>query len=81
MARQQRVAWGDLPAGRRRGIVVAGVIQVVLALSAWRDLVRRPSARVNGPKPLWALAIAVNFVGPIAYFRWGRRHDATTVQP
>jgi len=28
---------------------------------------------VNGPKPLWAAAIAVNFVGPLAYLRWGRR--------
>jgi hypothetical protein len=28
---------------------------------------------VNGSKRLWALIIAINFFGPIAYFRWGRR--------
>jgi len=69
-------------AERRRstaGIVMAGTVQGgILALSAWRDLLRRPGTRVNGPKPLWAAVIAVNFVGPIAYFRWGRRHDVTT---
>jgi hypothetical protein len=28
---------------------------------------------VHGPKVLWALVIAVNVVGPLAYFRFGRR--------
>ncbi|HEY3606845.1 MAG TPA: PLD nuclease N-terminal domain-containing protein [Pseudonocardiaceae bacterium] len=78
MTTKQRTKWHDLPARRRRGIIMAGTIQSILALTAWRDLIRRPADRVNGPKPLWALAIAVNFVGPIAYFRWGR-HDANTV--
>lgn len=73
MARRQRVSWHDLPPARRRDIIIAGTVQAVLALSAWRDLARRPVAQVNGPKQLWALAIAVNIVGPIAYFRWGRR--------
>jgi hypothetical protein len=27
----------------------------------------------NGPKALWASVIAVNTVGPLAYFRFGRR--------
>jgi hypothetical protein len=60
---------------------MAGIVQGVLALSAWRDLVRRPGTGVNGPKPLWAAVIAVNFVGPIAYFRWGRRDDVATGLP
>jgi hypothetical protein len=37
------------------------------------DLARRPPASVNGRKDVWAAAIAVNFVGPLAYFAWGRR--------
>jgi len=78
MTSHPHTPWRELPAGRRRGIVMAGIVQGVLALSAWRDLARRPGTRVNGPKPLWAAVIAVNFVGPIAYFRWGRRHGVTT---
>ena len=78
MTNERKVAWRDMPASRRRRIVVAGAVQVSLALAAWRDLARRPAVQVNGSKRLWALAIAVNFVGPIAYFRWGRRHDLVT---
>jgi hypothetical protein len=48
-------------------------VQLSLAATAWTDLIRRPARRVNGPKTVWALVIAVNFVGPLAYFRWGRR--------
>jgi len=36
------------------------------------DLVRRPPTQVRGPKWAWAPAMAVNFVGPLAYLRWGR---------
>ena len=36
--------------------------------------------QVNGRKALWAAIIAVNFVGPLSYFRWGRRRDSGTRQ-
>jgi hypothetical protein len=36
----------------------------------WR---RRPSEQVRGSKKLWAVAALVNFVGPLAYFAFGRR--------
>jgi phospholipase D-like protein len=70
---KRKQKWGDLSPARRRLIVVAGSIQVGLAVGAWIDLSRRPAERVNGPKPLWAAAIAVNTIGPLSYFRWGRR--------
>jgi hypothetical protein len=50
-------------------------VQISLAATAWVDLARRPAELVRGPKPAWALAIAVNFVGPIAYFTVGRRRS------
>ena len=52
--------------------VVAGLVQVALSLAAWSDLALRPAAAVRGRKRVWAAVIAVNFVGPIAYFRFGR---------
>lgn len=67
----------DLSPGGRRFIVLAGIVQVTLAGAAWLDLLRRPAAEVRGPKPAWAAVIAVNFVGPLAYFRWGRRVSPT----
>lgn len=64
--------WDDLPGTQRALIVVLAVVQVSLALAAWIDLARRPADRVNGSKRLWAAAIAVNFIGPLAYFGRGR---------
>jgi hypothetical protein len=65
--------WADLSPRQRAAVLTLASVQLSLAVTAWTDLARRPARRVNGPKPLWALVIAVNFVGPLAYFRWGRR--------
>ncbi|GAA4445745.1 PLD nuclease N-terminal domain-containing protein [Actinokineospora soli] len=69
--------WSDLTRGQRRVVVAAGIVQTALAAWAWTDLARRPADRVNGPKAVWAAVIAVNFAGPIAYRRWGRRPTST----
>lgn len=71
--------WSDLSGGQRALVVLAGSIQVGLALSAWADLIRRPADQVNGPKPVWAGVIALNTVGPLSYFRWGRRRPAAVL--
>jgi len=68
-----RPRWHDLSRSRRGAMIALGAAQVSLAAGAWWDLARRPAAAVNGPKSLWALVIAVNFVGPLAYLRFGRR--------
>ncbi|GAA3044165.1 PLDc N-terminal domain-containing protein [Actinokineospora globicatena] len=64
--------WSDLSRGRRTAVVAAGAVQLALAAWAWTDLARLPPDRVRGRKSCWAAAIAVNFAGPIAYWRWGR---------
>jgi hypothetical protein len=66
--------WSELEPRQRRAIILTGTVQAGLALTAWYDLSHRSQEQVNGPKLLWALAIAINFVGPIAYFRFGRTH-------
>jgi len=68
--------WSDLSPQQRTGMIVAGAVQLALAAAAWTDLARRPAEQVNGPKGVWAVVIAVNFVGPIAYLVFGRRRDA-----
>jgi hypothetical protein len=54
-------------------VVLLGSLQLFLAATAWSDLARRPARQVNGRKGVWAAVIAVNWIGPLAYFRWGRR--------
>lgn len=67
------VQWSGLSRRRRAVLLVLGAVQLSLAVAAWRELARRPSAQVNGRKTPWALVIAVNWIGPLSYFRWGRR--------
>ncbi len=70
--------WDQLSACRKAGLSVLTAVQLALAVAAWSDLARRPAERVNGTKAMWAAVIAVNFIGPLAYFFWGRR---TTTAP
>ncbi|GAB3064396.1 PLD nuclease N-terminal domain-containing protein [Monashia sp. NPDC004114] len=73
MAKQK---WSDLSPARQRAVVVSGVIQASLAVAAWVDLARRDASEVNGSKGKWAAVIAINWIGPIAYFARGRRRPA-----
>jgi hypothetical protein len=73
MATKKR--WSDFSPQQRAGGIVSAVIQLVLATMAWTDLAKRPAEDVNGPKPMWAVIILVNFIGPLSYFFFGRRRD------
>ncbi len=64
--------WSDLSDGEKAAILVAASVQLSLAATAWVDLARRPAEQVRGAKGAWAVAIAVNFVGPLSYFAFGR---------
>ena len=70
MARRR---WRELTPAQQTAVLTLGSVQLSLAATAWTDLARRPAAEVNGSKAAWAAVVAVNFVGPLAYFRWGRR--------
>ena len=65
--------WRDLTTTQRVGIVLLGAIQIVLLVAALLDIRRRPAEQINGSKRLWNAVVFVNFVGPIAYFLFGRK--------
>ncbi len=67
-----RRSWNDLSDRGKTAVLVLASVQLSLAVTAWIDLVRRPASQVRGSKVVWAAVIAVNFVGPGAYFRLGR---------
>ena len=54
-------------------VLTLASVQLSLAATAWADLATRPAEKVNGSKGKWALITLINFVGPIWYFRKGRR--------
>jgi hypothetical protein len=71
--RSKKKRWSDLSSGQRGAIVAVGVVQVSLLVAALRDLWRRPAEEVRGSKLLWLPICFVNFFGPLAYFRFGRK--------
>jgi hypothetical protein len=58
----------------------------IVAITAWNwwlsataelSIQRTPAEHIRGPKLLWRLACLSNTVGPLAYFRFGRRDRGT----
>jgi len=73
-----KVRWARLTPLQRAALVVAAAVQLGLAVAAWTDLARRDPDEIRGSRTKWAAVIAVNFIGPIAYFRRARRSPAET---
>lgn len=71
-----RKYWAELTTAQQVALVSLATVQIGLAAAAWTDLVRRPAELVHGPKLAWGAFIAVNLVGPISYFAWGRELPA-----
>ena len=69
----RRNRWSELSGRQRTALVVDGVVQVSLSVATLVDLRRRPSTQIRGSRRLWTAAAFVNFVGPLAYFTFGRR--------
>ena len=65
-------SWSDLSDRQKTWSLIGASVQLALAATAWTDLAKRSAGQVRGPKALWAVIIAVNFVGPISYFIFGR---------
>lgn len=68
--------WDDLPPARKRLLITIGVVDAGMRAWALIDLKNRPVDEVNGPKAVWAVALAVgNTAGllPAAYLLFGRR--------
>ncbi|GAA1941517.1 PLD nuclease N-terminal domain-containing protein [Nocardioides marmoribigeumensis] len=72
-ATKSRKRWSDLTPTQQRLIVAGGAVELVMTTVAARDLARRSSDQVRGPRALWAAALVVQPVGPLAYLRLGRR--------
>lgn len=65
--------WSEMTPTQKKVVVVAGIVEVALTTWCLRDLKQRPATMVRGPKALWAPALSVQPVGPIAYLVWGRK--------
>ncbi len=69
----KKKSFKDLSGGQKLRVAVTAAVQIALQTAALRDLKKRPAALVNGPKPAWFAASFINFIGPVAYFVFGRK--------
>ncbi len=65
--------WQDMTPIQQAIVLVMTIIQRLLLGAAHWDLRQRTSDELNGSKPFWIVAVFVNFIGPIAYFLFGRK--------
>ena len=70
--------WDEFSPGKKVVVMLLTSLQVSLAVSAWTDLAMRPAREINGRKGKWAAIIAINFIGPLLYFRRGRRREGSS---
>ena len=72
MGRQNK-SWREMSPLQRKAVVAGGLVELVVTAIAARDLYRRDSSQVRGPKALWFGAFAVQPFGPIGYLLFGRK--------
>jgi hypothetical protein len=70
-----RQRWSDLTEAQKGGLLLLGLVQCGLLAAALLDIRRRSAAEIKGSKRLWTAAVFVNFIGPIAYFVFGRKRS------
>ena len=69
----QRKKWSQLTTGQRIAGTFAAVLQLGLLVAALWDIWHRPADEIKGDRRVWTAVSFVNFVGPIAYFLFGRK--------
>jgi hypothetical protein len=67
VAKKNKKKWSELSGVQQALLLTLISVEVSLTATAMVDLVRRPPEQVHGRKGLWALAMFVQPVGPIAY--------------
>lgn len=76
MGKNRKKRWSDMSRSQQTATVLASVVQVTLLAAALWDISHRPASGVKGSKRAWTAASFVNFIGPIAYFLFGRKRPA-----
>jgi len=70
---KEKKRWKDLTGPQKVGIVVMTMVQLGLLAGALWDIRKRPAEEINGNKWVWVGVSLINYVGPLAYFKYGRK--------
>ncbi|MFP4438215.1 MAG: PLDc N-terminal domain-containing protein [Chloroflexaceae bacterium] len=70
---KEKKRWEDLTGAQKVGIIVMTMVQLGLLAGALWDIRKRPADEINGNKWVWVGVSLINYVGPLAYFKYGRK--------
>ena len=71
----QKKSWAGLSAPQKIGIIVMGAIQVGLLVIGLWDVAHRKPEELRGDRRFWVGFMFVNWIGPLTYFVYGRKHS------
>ena len=71
----QKKRWSDLSAVQKAAIIVGGAIQIGLLFAGLWDLAHRKPEEVRGDRRMWAGLMFIEWLGPLAYFTYGRKNS------
>ncbi|GAA3862721.1 hypothetical protein GCM10022381_03560 [Leifsonia kafniensis] len=57
----------------KRTIIPTLIVHVIVMTLTWRDISSRTDAEVRGNKAVWRVASALNTIGSVAYWVFGRK--------
>ncbi|GGH96593.1 hypothetical protein ACFFGR_06100 [Arthrobacter liuii] len=75
-AARSKKTWKEMTPSAKVGTILTTIVQVSLLIAAQRDISQRPAELIHGPKAVWRAASFINFIGPMGYFIFGRKHTA-----
>lgn len=69
----KRKRWNELSICQKVVIALLSALQFIMLAAALWDIRQRSDDEIQGSKVMWTLVSFVNFIGPIAYFLFGRK--------
>ena len=65
--------WADFSPIQKICVIIGATIQFGLLIAGLWDLAHRTADEVRGDRRFWAGFMFVNWIGPLAYFAYGRK--------
>ncbi len=69
--------WTQMSPTKRLFLTLAIILQVTLLIAAQWDIQKRPEDEIRGSKSMWRMVAFINFIGPLAYFLFGRQPQSS----
>jgi hypothetical protein len=76
MVKRRKKRWSEMSRQQQVSTVAASIVELSLLAATLWDIWRRPAAQIKGSKAMWTGLAFINFVGPLAYFLFGRKRAA-----